>query len=150
MIFIGALAGCAGSATHQVVTAHQSDDELLSCPQIDTEIIKAQVIIDGVNQDKDDMTGSDVVDGLLWFPFNLIAKSSNYSNALEAADERISNLQTLKDKKSCAVASVGDQKAAVSKLTDELNELNNLYKSGALTQEEYIEAKQKVLNSTES
>jgi len=47
MIFIGALAGCAGSATHQVVTAHQSDDELLSCPQIDTEIIKAQVIIDG-------------------------------------------------------------------------------------------------------
>ena len=83
--------GCAGSAQHKVVSANQSGDRDKSCKQLDAEIVKAQVIIDGVNQDKNDVSGADWVDGILWFPFNLIAKQQNYKNALQSADRRIEN-----------------------------------------------------------
>ena len=88
--------GCAGSASHKVVSANQSGDTDLNCKQLDAEIVRAQVIIDGVNQDKNDVSGADWVDGLLWFPFNLIAKSQNYKNATQAADRRIERLENLK------------------------------------------------------
>ncbi len=146
MICAGLLSGCAGSASHRVVTAHQAGDTDLTCEQIDSEILKTQVIIDGVNQDKEDVSGADVVDGILWFPFNLIAKSANYSSSLEAADRRIENLQKISTQNECEVASVEDQEKALKQLTATLGELNDLYKSGALTDEEYKEAKQKVLD----
>ena len=69
-VIAGLLAsGCAGSATHDVVTAYQANDGSLSCSQIKSEMMKAQFVIDGVNRDKEDWTGADVIDGLLLFPF---------------------------------------------------------------------------------
>jgi len=147
---IGFLSGCAGSAQHKVVSAHTAGDSLLSCAQIDAELVKTQVIIDAVNQDKNDISGADVVDGILWFPFNLIAKSENYSNALDAADKRIGNLQSIRKEKSCQVASADNHKSAVEKLSSELKELNELYKSGAITSDEYEMAKKKVLDNAGS
>ena len=94
--------GCAGSASHKVVTANQADDPSLTCHEIDNEIRKAQSIIDEVNKDKEDLSGKDVVDGILWFPFNLIAKHENYSSALEAADRRIEKLNGIKKEKQCS------------------------------------------------
>ena len=47
------------------------------------------------------ISGADWVDGILWFPFNLIAKSQNYKNATQAADRRIGVLQGYKSKKGC-------------------------------------------------
>ena len=47
------LAACAGSATHEIVSSNQSGDGALSCIEINNEIVKTQVIIDGVNKDKD-------------------------------------------------------------------------------------------------
>lgn len=143
---VGILSGCAGSASHKVVTAHTASDESLSCSQIESEIIKTQVIIDDVNKDKNDISGADVVDGILWFPFNLIAKSENYKNALEAADRRIERLQSLKVDNNCQIASNVDRDAAVSKLSDDLEKLHKRFKSGAITEEEYKDAKQKVLD----
>ena len=96
IVVAAVLGGCAGSASHKVVSSHTAGDEAMSCPQIEAEIVKTQVIIDGVNKDKEDISGADIVDGILWFPFNLIAKSQNYQNALEAADRRIQRLQQLK------------------------------------------------------
>jgi len=102
-----------------------------------------------VNKDKDDISGADVVDGLLWFPFNLIAKSENYRQSLAAADKRIANLQEMQKQNQCKTASKEEQKAAVNKLSSELKELANLYKSGSLTADEYKKAKAKLLNSTQ-
>ena len=144
------LSGCAGSANHTVVTAHSVGDTSLSCTQIDSEIVKAQVIIDGVNKDKDDISGADVIDGLLWFPFNLIAKSGNYNKALEAADKRIENLESMSEEKKCSLVSESERDKAALSLSNELKELNDLYKTGALTQEEYDVAKQKVLDNVGS
>ena len=67
------LINCAGSATHDVVSAHKAGDTDLTCKELDQEIVRAQVIIDGVEKDKSGMSGADILDGLLWFPFNLIA-----------------------------------------------------------------------------
>ncbi|MBI2969391.1 MAG: hypothetical protein HYY36_01455 [Gammaproteobacteria bacterium] len=94
--------GCAGSASHKVLTSYEQNDVNLDCAEIDTEIAKAQDVIDAVNQDKEDISGKDVIDGLLWFPFNLIAKSSNYDKALEAADGRMERLTELKNEKGCS------------------------------------------------
>ena len=97
------LSGCAGSASHPILSAHEAEDDKMSCSTVDAQILKAQAVIDGVNKDRSDVTGADVVDTLLWFPFNLIAKSINYRDALEAADRRIARLQELK--KVCKEAS---------------------------------------------
>ncbi len=103
------LNGCAGSANHRVLSSHESGDDALSCTQIEDEILVAQAIIDEVNQDKEDVSGAYVVDGLLYFPFNIIAKSNNYNKAIEAADNRIENLQTLKKEKHCNTESTTEQ-----------------------------------------
>ena len=93
------VSACAGSAQHQVVSANRAGDANLDCRELDAEIVRAQVIIDGVSQDKQGISGADWVDGLLWFPFNLIAKNQNYKNATQAADRRIGVLQGYKSKK---------------------------------------------------
>jgi len=100
LIILG-IYGCAGSANHKVLTSYELSDINLDCPNIDIKMAKAQDVIDTVNQDKDDINGKDVIDGILWFPFNLIAKSSNYNKALEAADGRLERLNGLKGEIGC-------------------------------------------------
>lgn len=141
------VAGCAGSANHKVVSANRAGDRDLTCKQLDAEIVKAQVIIDGVNQDKNDVSGADWVDGILWFPFNLIAKQQNYKNSLQAADRRIENLERIKDKKNCDSGSANKAsiKARSSSIVSELNKLTDMYKSGDLTKTEYEKAKKDLL-----
>ena len=107
------VASCAGSAQHQVVSANKAGDARLDCKELDAEIVRAQVIIDGVTQDKSGISGADWVDGILWFPFNMIAKSQNYKNATQAADRRIATLQNYKEKK---IAKVIRKKLKLSQL----------------------------------
>ena len=143
MVFI-VLAGCAGSAGHKVVSAYKAGDESLSCQAIQGEIIRAQVVIDEVNSDKSGISGADVVDGLLYFPFNLIAKSQNYKNALQAADKRIERLVKLQKEKECQTNST-ETNEKKSKISQELKQLRDMYDAGDLTKEEFNAAKNKLL-----
>lgn len=95
------VSGCAGSASHKVLSDYQAEDSSLSCQEIGIEMYKAQAVIDAVAADREDLTGKDVLDGVLYFPFNLIAKSDNYEKAVEAAGKRIARLETLKERKEC-------------------------------------------------
>lgn len=95
------LSGCAGSASHKVVTVNQTGDEILDCDAIRSEITKAEILIEGVNQNKEDISGKDVVDTIIWFPLNLIAKDFNYNYALSAANARISQLKSMQEKNNC-------------------------------------------------
>ena len=144
VIFLLILFGCAGSETHDVVSAYQSKDRSLTCSEIDKEIVRAQVIIDGVNEDKSGISGADIMDGLLYFPFNMIAKSQNYKNSLSAADKRIERLENLKDDKDCKDTSQEMAKTK-SSLSQELKELTKMYKSGDLSKIEFEKAKNKLL-----
>lgn len=85
------------------------------------------------------------VTGLLWFPFNLIAKSGNYGKAVEAADSRIGKLQSLKQQKNCTEMSDNQKTVAVDEITKKLVELSALHKSGQLDDAEYRAAKRQVL-----
>ena len=138
------LFGCAGSATHDVVSAYQSKDSTLTCSEIDREIVLAQVIIDGINEDKSGISGADIMDGLLYFPFNMIAKSQNYKNSLSAADKRIERLENLKIDKDCKDTSKEIVKIKTS-LSQELKELTKMYKTGDLSKLEFEKAKNKLL-----
>ena len=142
------LINCAGSATHDVVSAHKAGDTDLTCKELDQEIVRAQVIIDGVEKDKSGMSGADILDGLLWFPFNLIAKSQNYKNSLNSADRRIERVEQLKVDKGCESRSE-EIKAKTEDLTQKLLDLNQLYKDGGLTKSEYTKAKRKLLGGKE-
>ena len=139
------MSGCAGSANHDVLSSHRAQDESLSCEQIDEQIVRAQVVIDDVAKDKEDISGADIVDGVLWFPFNLIAKSANYKEATEAAGKRIARLQALKETQQCADAKVAGPDSEVRRLAQELNRIAEMYRSGQLTEDEYKAAKSKAL-----
>lgn len=135
---------CANSASHKVVSVEKSTDDYLSCSDIRIEKRKTQAIIEGVDRDKEDMSGADLVDGLLWFPFNVIAKQSNYSSATKAAEARISHLTTIEAERGCTT--VASNRAADKKVSDQLRSLNKLYKDGLLTRPEYLDKRQTALN----
>lgn len=137
------LTACAGSASHKIVQTDPVADQNLSCKQADDEIARAQAVINGVNDDKNDVSGSDVMDGILYFPFNLIAKNSNYNNALTAANQRIVSLKTMKQEKSCPVNT--EQVASSDDLSKKINELNKMYEEKLITEEEYKQSKLKLL-----
>lgn len=145
------LYGCANSASHQVMKKENAGDEYLTCQEIDREKRKARIVIRGVEQDKEDMTGDDVVDGLLWFPFNVIAKQSNYSSATKAAEGRIDHLTLLEVQLGCREGLAESRNAANVQtadleVTNQLQQLNGLYRSGVLTKEEYIIKKKDILD----
>ena len=137
------LTGCAGSATHEVLTENMPSDHTMSCKEIDAQLMRAQIVIDGVNEDKADVSGADIMDGIIWFPFNLIAKHSNYSSALEAASKRVEKLNTIREEQKCES---NQDASTLTSVAEELRSLNKLYKDGVLSEEEYTVAKQKLLN----
>ena len=102
LVLATGLTGCAGSADHDVLATHEARDSSLDCEGLKHEIWKAQSVIDAVNKDREDVSGADVIDGVLYFPFNLIAKSSNYEKALEAAGARIERLESLQKERDCS------------------------------------------------
>lgn len=136
------LAGCAGSANHEVVTAYNATDDALNCQQLTAEQVRVQAIINAVNQDKDDVTGKDMLDGLLWFPFNLIAKNNNYNSALNAANTRLTRIDSLRKDKACKEEQLV---AAEKKLEERLQELKDLHEKGLITEDEYNTSRKAVL-----
>lgn len=134
---------CANSASHRVLSVNKATDSYLSCKEIRIEKAQAQSIIYDIERDKSDMSGADVVDGLLWFPFNVIAKQSNYSNATKAAEARLLQLAELEVSNGCRV--LASDKATDSKITEQLQSLNNLYRAGLLTDAELLSKRESVL-----
>lgn len=139
------LGGCAGSANHEVVAAYNASDELMNCQQLTAEQVRVQAIVNAVNQDKNDVTGKDMLDGLMWFPFNLIAKDSNYKSSLNAANARLTRIDSLRKDKSCSE----EQLAEASKgLEAKLEELKSLRDKDLITEEEYNQSRKDALSKS--
>ena len=137
--------GCAGSASHQVVTSNTATDNELACEELKQEIIMAQAIIDGVNKDKEDVSGADVIDGVLYFPFNLVAKHGNYNAALEAADRRIATCRELERKKGCE-ENIALTNEISSYLVNRMSTLKDLHKRGLIDDKEYERSRAELLD----
>ena len=139
------VAGCANSASHEVASASTSIDSMMTCSDIRTEFMKVNLIKEGVQKDKDDITGKDVVDGILWFPFNVLAKQANYSNANEAADKRIQVLKAMAYEQNCDLNSKGVKTTEASDAQERLRNLAGLKKDGLISDEEYLEKRKAIL-----
>ncbi len=140
---VAVLNGCAGSANHEVVTAYNASDDSMTCQQLTSEQVRVQAIINAVNQDKNDVTGKDLLDGILWFPFNLIAKNSNYESALNAAGARLSRVDNLRRDKDCSEEQLAEQ---TKNLEERLKELKSLRDKNLITEEEYAASRKAALS----
>lgn len=99
LALILSLTACAGSARHTV--PQTTVNPALTCQQIKTELDKLDKLEAAIKKDKATTDGRDVIDGVLFFPFNLMVKAGNYSAAEKAAKTRRAELENLEKSKHC-------------------------------------------------
>ena len=129
-------------------------DEELNCGQLKNAVAEAQRFIREAEGVKGG-TGDNWARGLLFWPA-IIQSYSNANEAIAAANTRKVHLFNVMRRKDCKglgvlvveTTAVGGEESRRSEesLADELKNLNELHKSGALTDEEFTKAKSKLLN----
>ena len=135
-----------------VVTIVVPGDEKLNCKQLKEEIHVAQKFRKEAYAAKGD-TGGNLYRAALFWP--AWAQSvHNADVAMKAADDRSYHLIDLMKDKKCEgvdefhalISATSTFQSKSSTIPQQLKELDALYKSGALTKEEFEKAKKKVLN----
>ena len=137
-----------------VVDSIMPGDEELNCGQLKNSVAEAQRFIRDAESVKGG-TGDNWARGLLFWPA-IIQSYSNANEAIAAANTRKVHLFNIMRQKNCK--NVGslvvettafggeDSKRSEESLSNELQNLSELYKSGVLTEEEFKQAKKKILN----
>ena len=129
-----------------VVDVVVSGDEKLNCEQLENEVAEAQKIKREAQYARES-TGGNVTRMMLFWP--AWAKTlHNVDVAVMAADDRIFHLIKLMKKKKCQGVDVINAQIANAKSTiaQQLKDLNEMYKLGTLTKEEFEMAKKKTLS----
>ena len=129
-----------------VVDVVVSGDEKLNCEQLENEVAEAQKIKREAQYARES-TGGNVTRMMLFWP--AWAKTlHNADIAIMAADDRIFHLIKLMKKKKCQGVDVINAQIANAKSTiaQQLKDLNEMYKLGTLTKEEFEMAKKKTLS----
>jgi len=137
------LNSCAKPTVVEVVV---SGDEKLNCEQLENEVAEAQKIKKEAQYARES-TGGNVTRMMLFWP--AWAKTlHNADIAIMAADDRIFHLIKLMKKKKCQGVDMINAQIANSKSTiaQQLKDLNEMYKLGTLTKEEFEMAKKKTLS----
>ena len=137
-----------------VVDSIMPGDEELNCGQLKNSVAEAQRFIKDAEGVKGG-TGDNWARGLFFWPA-IIQSYSNANEAIAAANTRKVHLFNIMRQKNCKnvgslvveTTAIGgeDSKRSEESLTSELQTLNELYKSGVLSEEEFKQAKKKVLN----
>ena len=140
------LNSCAKPTVVEVVV---SGDEKLNCEQLENEVAEAQKIKKEAQYARES-TGGNVTRMMLFWP--AWAKTlHNADIAIMAADDRIFHLIKLMKKKKCQGvdvinAEIANAKNSKSTIAQQLKDLNEMYKLGTLTKEEFEMAKKKTLS----
>jgi len=137
-----------------VVDSIMPGDEELNCGQLKNSVAEAQRFIKDAEGVKGG-TGDNWARGLLFWPA-IIQSYSNANEAIAAANTRKVHLFNIMRQKNCKnvgllvieTTAIGgeDSRRSEESLTNELQTLNELYKSGVLSEEEFKQAKKKILN----
>ena len=137
-----------------VVDSIMPGDEELNCGQLKNSVAEAQRFIKDAESVKGG-TGDNWARGLFFWPA-IIQSYSNANEAIAAANTRKVHLFNIMRKKNCnnvgslvveTTAFGGeDSKRSEESLSNELQNLSELYKSGVLSEEEFKQAKKKILN----
>ena len=132
-----------------VVDIVMPGDEDLNCEQLETAIAEAQNFKRKAEYAKEG-TGANTTRVLLFWP--AWAKTlHNADVAIVAADDRNYHLLNIMKRKNCKGvniinAEISGASSSQNSISKQLNELNKLYKSGALTKDEFKDAKKKTLD----
>ena len=132
-----------------VVSVVMPGDEDLNCKQLKVEVAEALNFKRKAEFTKEG-TGANTTRVLLFWP--AWAKTlHNADVAIVAADDRKYHLEKIMRAKKCEVADDNNSEtsnisSSSSNISKQLKELNKLYKSGALTKDEFNDAKKKVLS----
>ena len=137
------LNSCAKPTVVEVVV---SGDEKLNCEQLENEVAEAQKIKREAQYARES-TGGNVTRMMLFWPA-WARTLHNADVAIMAADDRIFHLIKLMKKKKCQGVDVINAQIANAKSTiaQQLKDLNEMYKLGTLTKEEFEMAKKKTLS----
>ena len=137
------LNSCAKPTVVEVVV---SGDEKLNCEQLENEVAEAQKIKREAQYARES-TGGNVTRMMLFWPA-WARTLHNADVAIMAADDRIFHLIKLMKKKKCQGVDVINAEIANAKSTiaQQLKDLNEMYKLGTLTKEEFEMAKKKTLS----
>ena len=132
-----------------VVNVVMPGDEDLNCEQLKDEVAEALNFKRKAEYAKEG-TGANTTRVLLFWP--AWAKTlHNADVAIVAADDRKYHLEKIMRKKECkgmqsTDSEVSNISSSSNSISKQLEDLNKLYKSGALTKEEFKDAKEKVLS----
>ena len=137
------LNSCAKPTVVEVVV---SGDEKLNCEQLENEVAEAQKIKREAQYARES-TGGNVTRMMLFWPA-WARTLHNADVAIMAADDLIFHLIKLMKKKKCQGVDVINAQIANAKSTiaQQLKDLNEMYKLGTLTKEEFEMAKKKTLS----
>ena len=131
-----------GCASPQVIEERQVGDQTLSCAQIREQIAEADRFEEAARDDKG-VTGTNAA-ALLFFWPALFFTYDNIGDAMDAAAARKRHLHAIYINKNCDTILAGNSTEG-KKLSEKINELNDLYKQGIITEEEFNAAKRKEL-----
>ena len=136
-----------------VISVVLPEDDQLNCVQLKDEIREALRYKREAESLKDVGTGGNMTRAMLFWP--ALAKTfHNADVAIMAANDRGYHLIDIMKNKNCEgidglyaelTNTTPATKVSSNDISEQLEKLNELYKSGALTESEYKEAKRKVL-----
>jgi len=141
------LASCAKPTVVEII---QPNDDKLNCEELKAEIVESQKIKEEAEFSKD--SGGNIARIILFWP--AWAQSlHNADEAILAANDRKHRLIKTMKKINCKDADMFEAKikdtnstSSQNNIAEQLKILKELYDSGDLTKEEYIKAKEKVIN----
>ncbi len=123
----------------EVVQIAQDNDKNLKCQDLKLAILEAeQFKLKALDQREG--TGANMTRSLVFWP-SLVGTMMNADKAIQAAEDRIYHLQVISIKKKCGFIIEIKQTGLVS----ELKELKQLLDTGAITENEYNQAKTKLI-----
>ena len=145
------LNSCAEPTVVQVV---MPGDRELNCGQLKNAVSETERFKREAENVKGG-TGSNITRGIFFWPA-IVQSYSNANEAIAAANTRKVHLFNIMRQKNCKnvgslvveTTAIGgeDSKRSEESLTNELKTLNELYQSGVLDEEEFKQAKKKILN----
>ena len=126
------------------------EDEKLSCMQLKNEFAETRRFKQEAKAVKEANTGANMTRVILFWPA-LLKTMHNADVAIMAANDRNFHLVKLMKKRKCknleAInAEIKGTSGSQNSITAQLRDLNEMYKSGVLTKEEFEKAKKKTLS----
>ena len=131
-----------------VVDVSMPNDKNLDCKELNDEFYETRRFKKEAQNAKDINTGGNMHRTILFWPA-LVKTLHNADVAIKAADSRGYHVVNIMKKKKCTNTEklYSELNKTVSlTLSFEIKRLNQLYKRGIITEEEFIQAKKKVLN----